>query len=171
MNAPSEPEFLYRYRHLQGAHREYTSKILNDSLLYFASPRDFSDPFDCKVHFVLRAPKAALRQKYDGLVRARRPELNRKQRRARVSEDVRRVGRSAFVKGVDGQHTGEDEPPWRPGKGAIRRVFDGLPGSRSGSRLVRPPGGRAGIRRRMANHRPRNGPWAERRFQRNFWAA
>lgn len=100
MDSRSDPEFLYRYRHLQDAHREYTSKILTDSMLYFASPRDFNDPFDCKVHFVLRASKAAIRHKYDGLVRARRPELNRRQRRAKVVEDVRRVGRSAFVKNL-----------------------------------------------------------------------
>jgi len=97
MNAPPEPEFLYRYRHLRGPHREYSSKILTDSLLYFASPRAFNDPFDCKVHFVLRASKAALRLKYEDLVRTRRPELNREQRRAKVARDVRRVDLTTFV--------------------------------------------------------------------------
>lgn len=100
MAARSDPECLYRYRHLHGDHREYTSRILTDSALYFASPRDFNDPFDCKVHFVLRASKMDLRHKYDKLVRSRLPDLNRKQRRAKVADDVKQVNRSDFVRGL-----------------------------------------------------------------------
>ena len=38
MNAPSEPEFLFRYRHLQGAHREYTFRRLGDRASATTSP-------------------------------------------------------------------------------------------------------------------------------------
>ncbi|MBF0567524.1 MAG: DUF2971 domain-containing protein [Nitrospirae bacterium] len=42
---------LYRYRHLDDKHHDRTKKIITDSVLYFASPSDFNDPFDCRVHF------------------------------------------------------------------------------------------------------------------------
>ncbi|MBF0555719.1 MAG: DUF2971 domain-containing protein [Nitrospirae bacterium] len=42
---------LYRYRHLDGEHHDWTKKIITESILYFASPATFNDPFDCRVHF------------------------------------------------------------------------------------------------------------------------
>ncbi len=91
------PEFLYRYRHLQGAHRGYTSMIFSDSVLYFASPRDFNDPFDSKAHFTARATAADIRRKYEQLLKTRRPELSRKDRRNKAAIDVKGVDRATFI--------------------------------------------------------------------------
>lgn len=38
------PRYLYKYR----GGNEFTDKILFDSALWYASPRDFNDPFDCR---------------------------------------------------------------------------------------------------------------------------
>lgn len=80
-----DPKVLYRYRHLQGKHREWTKPILTDSVLYFASPSSFNDPFDCKIHFRSFLSPKQLKQKYAHLVRRNIPELNREQRRAKVA--------------------------------------------------------------------------------------
>ena len=83
-----EPNFLYRYRHLHGEHREWTKRILTKSLLYFASPSTFNDPFDCRVHFRSAVSPKALKIKYSELLR-KYTSLNRSERRAKASKDVR----------------------------------------------------------------------------------
>jgi hypothetical protein len=83
------PEHLYRYRHLQGEHREYTRRILTDSILYFASPSSFNDPFDCKVHF-RKISQSDLRKGYEKILKQRKPELNREGRRVKALNDTRR---------------------------------------------------------------------------------
>ena len=42
-------QFLHRYRNLNGRHREWTKRILTESVLYFAAPSAFNDPFDCSL--------------------------------------------------------------------------------------------------------------------------
>ena len=73
-----DPRVLYRYRHLQGEHREWTKRILTDSVLHFAKPSLFNDPFDCKVHFRPSFSREELKQKYVDLVKKNIPELNQK---------------------------------------------------------------------------------------------
>lgn len=89
------PENLYRYRHLQGNHREYTRRILTDSVLYFASPSSFNDPFDCKVHFE-QIPQEELRKKYNEMLINKMPGLNRRERREKVRSDTKRVPPKKF---------------------------------------------------------------------------
>jgi hypothetical protein len=39
---------LYKYRALRGEARKYTSRILLDQQLYYATPAQLNDPFDCR---------------------------------------------------------------------------------------------------------------------------
>ena len=85
------PQFLYRYRHLVGEHREYTSRILKDSVIHFARPASFNDPFDCKVHFQPSISSHQLYKLFGKMLRKKRPDLNRKQRRRLSATGVRLV--------------------------------------------------------------------------------
>lgn len=40
------PEYLYKYRSLNGPSFEFTRKIVQDSTVWFSKPSDFNDPFD-----------------------------------------------------------------------------------------------------------------------------
>ena len=92
-----EPQFLYRYRHLEGKHREWTKRIFTKSVLHFASPLTFNDPFDCKVHFRSSVPKLGLKRKYGNLVKKYMPNLNRAQRRTIAAIDVRAADIDEFL--------------------------------------------------------------------------
>lgn len=82
-----DPQFLYLYRHLQGKHREWTKRILTKSVLYFASPAAFNDPFDCRVHFdSSKLSRRALKIKHSKFLK--QLSLNRSERRAKASKDV-----------------------------------------------------------------------------------
>ena len=92
-----DPRVLYRYRHLQGEHREWTKRILTDSVLHFAKPSLFNDPFDCKVHFRPSFSREELKQKYVDLVKKNIPELNRAQRRAKRANDLKTFEPDKFL--------------------------------------------------------------------------
>lgn len=67
------PKVLYRYRHLQGDHREWTRQIITDSVLYFASPSSFNDPFDCKVHYKIPPSMKQLERIFVDFIRSHLP--------------------------------------------------------------------------------------------------
>jgi hypothetical protein len=90
-------QYLYRYRHLQGGNREYTSRIITDSVLHFASPTQFNDPFDCKVHFQTSISLDGLRRKYEEQIQKFSPNLNIEQRKAKVAQDIERMNPDGFL--------------------------------------------------------------------------
>jgi hypothetical protein len=90
-------QFLYRYRHLNGKHREWTKKIITDSLIHFANSTTFNDPFDCKVHFQSSFSTEELKQKYLGLIKKRMPGLNRKGRKTKVRSDIKVMKPDEFI--------------------------------------------------------------------------
>ncbi len=92
------PKYLYRYRHLQGKHCKYTSRILTDSVLFFASPTSFNDPFDCKVHFQPSIPLKELRQTFMEELRLN-PHSERADRRAEVKQ-LLKVDRNDLLVGI-----------------------------------------------------------------------
>jgi Protein of unknown function (DUF2971) len=93
------PQYLYRYRHLQGNHRKYTSKILTDSALYFASPTSFNDPFDCKIHYQPSIHSRELRQAFMEWTKKLNPELNRADRRSEVNQYLK-LNRETLLEGI-----------------------------------------------------------------------
>jgi hypothetical protein len=106
METPT-PETLYRYRHLMGEHRARTARILTDSVLYFASPASFNDPFDCKVHFRLTTSEDELRRKQQSLLKKYAPDLNRAQRRTKAAQDLRTFDREKFLESMTAGFQGE----------------------------------------------------------------
>jgi hypothetical protein len=98
--AEPAPEFLYRYRHFQGEHRGYTARILSKSLLFFASPKSFNDPFDCKVHFELSCSERELHRKSVSFMKKYAPRATRAERRAKATQDMKHFNRAAFIKKI-----------------------------------------------------------------------
>jgi len=72
-------------------------KIITNSELYFASPKAFKDPFDCKVYFRPSVSKNELRKKHKEIVKKFMPQSNRTQRRAKVAQDVKAATPNEFL--------------------------------------------------------------------------
>lgn len=101
---------LYRFRHLLGPHREWTKDILTQSVLYFSSPSEFNDPFDCKVHYRNRLSVAHFKEYYFSLLRQKFPHLNREQCKAKVAQDTKRITPEEFItKVTEGMQTSANE--------------------------------------------------------------
>jgi hypothetical protein len=97
MNMTENKHFLYRYRHLNGKHRERTKRILTDSVLHFANPTTFNDPFDCKVHFQSSFSVEELKWKYVDWIKKRMPDLNCKERRTKARDDIKAMKPDKFL--------------------------------------------------------------------------
>lgn len=91
------PDILYRYRDLVGKNRDRVKRLIRESVLYFASPNSFNDPFDCKVYYNSSGSFSDIRQKQQKLYKKYAPNLNRNERRRRTAEDMKRFNRQNFV--------------------------------------------------------------------------
>ncbi|MBT0654323.1 DUF2971 domain-containing protein [Geomobilimonas luticola] len=101
---------LYRFRHLLGPHREWTKDILTQSVLYFSSPSEFNDPFDCKVYYRNRLSVEHLKEYYFSLLRQKFPHLNREQCKTKVAQDTKRITPEEFIaKVTEGMQTSANE--------------------------------------------------------------
>ena len=76
------PEFFYRYRSLSGSSAAGVEQSLRHSRHYFASPKAFNDPFDCRPYFSLQASSVQLTKYFEGALLRHAPELSRSARRA-----------------------------------------------------------------------------------------
>lgn len=81
--------FLYRYRHLNGQHRDWTKRIITDAILHFANPKKFNDPFDCKVNYRPSFSEEELKHQHLDRIKRCMPLLNRDQRRAKVAQHMK----------------------------------------------------------------------------------
>jgi hypothetical protein len=79
-----EIEFLYKYRELNENTEQHIERIFTHSELYFASPRQFNDPFDSKVQLSFHGTKQEWQQYLLELYKEFQPHLNREQRFAKV---------------------------------------------------------------------------------------
>jgi len=93
-------DILYRYRHLVGENRDRTARLLKASVLYFASPASFNDPFDCRVHYSSSGSVSSLRRKAQSLYKKFIPALNRTERRRRAAEDTKRIKGTDLSRGI-----------------------------------------------------------------------
>jgi hypothetical protein len=59
------PEQLYRYLAPTGARLERARQLIVDSVLYFAPPSAFNDPFDCRIPPHFDGPEADLRRRWE----------------------------------------------------------------------------------------------------------
>jgi hypothetical protein len=96
MNSQNEPRFLYRYTNLKGDYRDWTRKILTDSVIHFASPSTFNDPFDCRVRFSQRIVHNLLWRRHADLLKER-TTLTRSQRRAQAKQAVKAIDDAEFI--------------------------------------------------------------------------
>ena len=78
--------FLYRYRDLVGKRAEWVRQILIESKLYFASPADFNDPFDCKARYRTDISPEHFQDRANALMRER--GMPRKERRRALRSTV-----------------------------------------------------------------------------------
>ncbi|MGZ9065832.1 MAG: DUF2971 domain-containing protein [Burkholderiales bacterium] len=97
--------FLYRYRDLVGPRAEWVRQIIVDSQIYFASPAQFNDPFDCRIRFRTEGPFDELRGNLDQLMRSRGfSRLERRQKIRRVGDPIEFIRKitTGFQLQIDG---------------------------------------------------------------------
>lgn len=84
-NEVSEPEFLYKYRALNSQNQKWIERLFTHNELYFPSPAQFNDPFDCRVQASCVASDAEYRKYLMGLYKRQQPIWNRARRQAEVA--------------------------------------------------------------------------------------
>ena len=70
------PELLYKYSTV-----ERTKELLTESKIFFPSPADFNDPFDCRFHLTFKASSLKRRRYIREVLRKKRPDLPSKIRK------------------------------------------------------------------------------------------
>lgn len=80
------PKVLYKYRSWSEPNHR---RLITHNEIFFASPRRFNDPFDCRVMTVVEGSKEQMKQYFDGLIKKYSPDINREQRKKEVRERVR----------------------------------------------------------------------------------
>ena len=82
--APSDGTVLYKYRHLDGEHRDWTKRIITDAEVYFATAKSFNDPWDSRLRLRVGSDRQKQAEKFDSVLRRRRQHLSEEQRRTAV---------------------------------------------------------------------------------------
>ena len=71
----TRPPRIYKYRRLD----EKTISLIVNSVIYFAKPDQFNDPFDCRCRYDLTGSEAEWRDLFKELLTQFHPELSRQQ--------------------------------------------------------------------------------------------
>lgn len=79
------PETLYKYF----SFNNFTERIFSHSEVYFPSPKQFNDPFDCKVRVDFRSSPKEQREFLDEMLAKLHPSLTKKQRQPLVKKVLR----------------------------------------------------------------------------------
>jgi Protein of unknown function (DUF2971) len=85
MNLTTEeeiPQVLYKYRGFSESTRDYVRQIIVENKVWFSSPADLNDPFDCKVHASFKGTVREYKKDMLRLLKKYNPSLNRQQRQA-----------------------------------------------------------------------------------------
>ena len=93
------PTDIFKYRSLEGKSRAWLQQTLLEDLLYFSTPDQFNDPFDCYPAYRPLAGRE-LDENLRPLVRRLFPELSRKQRLAKEGE-LRRTPPEEYQRRID----------------------------------------------------------------------
>lgn len=84
------PEFLYRYRSVEGENLEYLRQTLVDDTVFLSPPGALNDPLDCRITFdCTKQPKHKVRAVMDRDLAFMEPDLSRRERRKRVREEMK----------------------------------------------------------------------------------
>lgn len=81
---PSFPPKLFKYRSLTGCGLEWTRQLIVEGKLWFASPRDFNDPFDTLPDVRMEGSPLERRARIQQMVMDNTPGLSPEERRAKV---------------------------------------------------------------------------------------
>lgn len=68
------PEFFYKYCRLNEDNREWIERLFRCNELYFSSPPQFNDPFDCRVQAFFDATDDDWEYYLDGMLKERHPD-------------------------------------------------------------------------------------------------
>ncbi len=88
----SHPEYFYRYTTVERA-----SEILTQSKIFYASPADFNDPFDCRFRPISRTSQRERERFNRQLIRERNPGMPRAERNRLARQSS---GRASFQEGT-----------------------------------------------------------------------
>lgn len=80
------PGFLYKYCKLNEENSEWIQRIFADNEIYFASPEQFNDPFDCRVHASFDATEEDWEEYLGVMMKDKHPELDYEVRSAFVRQ-------------------------------------------------------------------------------------
>jgi hypothetical protein len=80
------PEFLYKYCKLNGRNNEWIQRIFTKNEIYFASPEQFNDPFDCQVQASFDATDEEWEEYLGVMMKDKHPELDYEVRSAFVRQ-------------------------------------------------------------------------------------
>jgi hypothetical protein len=80
------PGFLYKYCKLNEENSKWIQRIFADNEIYFASPRQFNDPFDCRVQASFDATDEEWEEYLEVMMKNRHPELDYEVRSAFVRQ-------------------------------------------------------------------------------------
>ena len=92
-------DILYKYRSLSGENKGRVERIFTHNELYFPSPLQFNDPFDCRVDLSLEGTKEEWVQYINGLIKKYRPNLSPADR----LQFKKRLMRSGGLKNIDAE--------------------------------------------------------------------
>lgn len=83
------PEFFYKYCRLNEDNREWIQRTFTHSELYFPSPQQFDDPFDCRAQASFDASDDDWEDYLDSMLKDRHPEWDYEERHAFVRQLIR----------------------------------------------------------------------------------
>lgn len=84
-----DPDILYKYRSLAGIDRDRVMETFSNSSVYFSSPDQFNDPFDCKVELLLDGTEDEWKQYIGEKLKIHRPSFSPADRLVEMNRIIR----------------------------------------------------------------------------------
>ncbi len=85
-NIDELPKYLYQYISLSGDKKRKRAKdFIHSSKFYFSNPKNFNDPYDCKIPPVLNASKETKRKFWKNHIKKQFPSLDAKAVKLKIS--------------------------------------------------------------------------------------
>lgn len=92
---------LYKYKSLAGGLRHHVRDLIVNQALYFPSPAQLNDPFECKPHIKTVSTPEQQRRKLAGIVK-RNTNMSRAERRAQLSGKASRQAAASLARASGG---------------------------------------------------------------------
>ena len=79
------PTYFYKYKRIDEANLDHSSRIFTHNELYFSTVNEFNDPFDCRYRYELNGSEADLAEYHDGIQRKLHPSRNEQERHSETA--------------------------------------------------------------------------------------